>query len=154
MFNSIVSVFLFLDVHPLFHFLKFIFQKMKGRTDKFRPKIFEKNHFLKFVLKEFFLIHFILFSIQGMDFIEKYNDSINIITNLHVHIKCAMTKQSILSVCKLVELMKITKITMKTFSTEIYNTILCFTQYQLYQVLHIIKNAKVKKELNTILTKI
>ncbi|XP_055324262.1 WASH complex subunit 4 isoform X2 [Sitodiplosis mosellana] len=80
--------------------------------------------------------------LQGIDFIEKFNNLIKTITNLHVHIECAMTKQSILSVCKLIELMKFVKLTMKTYSTEIFNTTLCLSQYQLYQTLHIITNAK------------
>lgn len=78
---------------------------------------------------------------------EKYNNLIKTITNLHVHIECAMTKQSILSVCKLIELMKFVKITMKTYSTEIFNTTLCLSQYQLYQALYIITNAKVKSNI-------
>lgn len=74
---------------------------------------------------------------------EKYKNVINTITNFHVHIKCAMTKQIILSVCKLMELIKLVKITLKTYSTEIFNTTLYLSQYQLYQALHVITLAKV-----------
>lgn len=85
-------------------------------------------------------------SIQGIEFMEKFTNAINTITNLHVHIKCAMTKQSILCVCKLIELIKLMKTTMNVYSAEIFNTTSCLSQYQLYQALQIITNAKVTND--------
>lgn len=74
---------------------------------------------------------------------EKLNNITNTITNLHVHIKCAMTKQVILSVCKLIELVELIKLTMKIYSDEIFNVTTYLSQYQLYQALQIITNVKV-----------
>lgn len=54
-----------------------------------------------------------------------------------------MTKQSILSICKLIELLKMVKKTLDDYSADIFNTTLCLTQYQLYQALFTISNAKV-----------
>lgn len=65
------------------------------------------------------------------------------VTNLHVFLKCPMTKQSILSICKLIELLKIVRLTMQEFATEIYNITLCLSQYQIHNILIIIANAQV-----------
>lgn len=83
--------------------------------------------------------------LQGVDFLEKLGNTINIVTNLHVHLKCPMTKQSILSLCKLIELAKMMKKTLEDSSTDIFNTTLRLTQYQLYQALLIISNSKVEE---------
>lgn len=82
---------------------------------------------------------------QGVDLMERFNYIVNAITNLHVHIKCPITKQSILHVCKLIELIKFIKLTMEKYSTEIYQTTLCLSQHQLYQALHIISNVRVSQ---------
>lgn len=73
---------------------------------------------------------------------EKLCNTINTVLNLHVHIKQPMTKQSIVCVCKLIEQMKLIKLTIKGYSTEIYNTTLCLSQFQLYQALQLISNVK------------
>lgn len=65
------------------------------------------------------------------------------VTNLHVYLKCPMTKQSILSICKLIELLKMVRLTMQEYATEIFNTTLCLSQYQIHQALLIIDNSKV-----------
>lgn len=65
------------------------------------------------------------------------------VTSLHVYIKCPMTKQNILSICKLIELLKMIKMTMEEHANDIFNTTLCLSQYQLYQALNIISNVKV-----------
>lgn len=67
------------------------------------------------------------------------------VTNLHVFLKCPMTKQSILSICKLIELLKMVRLTMQEFATEIYNITLCLSQYQIHDILVIIANAQVSR---------
>lgn len=74
---------------------------------------------------------------------EKFGNTISSITNLHAHLHCPMTKQSILNVCKLIELKKLVKLTMIGYSAAIHITCLCLSQYQLYQAVHIISNVKV-----------
>lgn len=73
----------------------------------------------------------------------KLSNKINAVMNLHIHIKQPMSKQSIICVCKLIELMKLVKLTIKRYTTEIFNTTLCLSQLQLYQALQLISNVKV-----------
>lgn len=75
------------------------------------------------------------------------------VTNLHVFLKCPMTKQSILSICKLIELLKMVRFTMQEFATEIYNITMCLTQYQIHNILVIIANAQVGRIVNLTLQK-
>lgn len=77
---------------------------------------------------------------------EKFSSAVNAITNLHVHIKCPITKQRIIHVCKLIELMKMIKLTMEKYATEIYHTTLCLSQHQIFQALKIISNVKVNEQ--------
>lgn len=77
---------------------------------------------------------------------ETFNNTINTVTNLHVYIKCPMTKQCILSVAKLIELVKLLKFELKKYSNEMFNTILCLCQHQIYQALLIILYAKVSQD--------
>lgn len=81
--------------------------------------------------------------IQGIEMMEKLGSTINSVTNLHVHLKCPMTKQSIVSICKLIEFLKIMKLQFTEHSPVILLTAQCVTQYQMYQVLSIISSAKV-----------
>lgn len=86
--------------------------------------------------------------IQGIDFMEKLGNTINTIMNLHVHIKQPMTKQNIIHVCKLVELMKLVKSTIRGYATEVFDTTLCLSQLQLYHALQLISSAKVFEQYN------
>lgn len=82
---------------------------------------------------------------QGIDLAEKFSTAVNAITNLHVHMKHPITKQSILHVCKLTELLKLIKLTMEKYATEINHTTLSLSQHQIYQALLIISNVKVNE---------
>lgn len=55
-----------------------------------------------------------------------------------------MTKQNILSICKLIELSKMIKHTMDGLAHKVFYTTLCMSQYQLYQALLIVANVKVR----------
>ena len=74
---------------------------------------------------------------------EKLNETIRSITNLHVELKMPMAKQSVLSICKFIEFLKIMKLTFSEHSSTILSTIQSLAQYQMYQVLNIISTAKV-----------
>lgn len=74
---------------------------------------------------------------------EKLNSAVTMITNLHASMNCPMTKQNILTVCKLIELLKMIRLTMENVAHEIFNATLCLSQYQLYQALTIIASVKV-----------
>lgn len=73
---------------------------------------------------------------------EKLSTSISSITSLHVQLKCPMTKQSVLSICKLIEFLKIIKLTFTEYSSSISQTAQSLAQYQIYQVLFIISPAR------------
>lgn len=74
---------------------------------------------------------------------ETLSSTINSVTNLHVHLKSPMTRQSIVSICKLIEFLKIIKLQFTEYSPTILLTAQCVTQYQMYQVLSIVSSAKV-----------
>lgn len=75
---------------------------------------------------------------------EKFSNAVNAITNLHVHINYPISKQSIIHICKLIELMRIIKATIEKYATDVYHTTLCLSQHQIYQALKIISNVKVR----------
>lgn len=55
-----------------------------------------------------------------------------------------MTKQNILSICKLIELLQMIKHTMDDLAHKVFYTTQCMSQYQLYQAMLIVANAKVR----------
>lgn len=61
---------------------------------------------------------------------------------MHVQLKCPMTKQIVLSICKLIEFLKIIKSTFTEYSTTILQTAQSLAQYQTYQVLFLISPAR------------
>lgn len=66
-----------------------------------------------------------------------------------MHIKCPLTKQNILDICRLIELNKLVKLTLKGYSAKIHDICSCVSQYQLYQALMTISNAKVNETIQT-----
>lgn len=130
-------------------------QKTQSPVDLNSIKITEINQKVLLILQVsfFFLISNLYyltnsFYFQGLDFLDKLNSSVNMVTNLHVFLKCPMTKQSILSICKLIELLKMVRLTMQEFATEIYNITMCLTQYQIHNILVMIANAQVGRIVN------
>lgn len=73
---------------------------------------------------------------------EKLSSTINSVTNLHVQLKCPMTKQSVVSICKLIEFLKIIKLTFTEHASPIAQTAQSLAQYQMYQALFIISPAR------------
>lgn len=73
---------------------------------------------------------------------EKLSATINSVTSLHVQLKCPMTKQIVLSICKLIEFLKTIKLTFEEYSASISQKALSLAQYQIYQVLFIISPAR------------
>lgn len=73
---------------------------------------------------------------------EKLSTTINSVTSLHVQLKCPMTKQSVLSICKLIEFLKIIKLTFTEYSSSISQTAQSLAQYQIYQALYLISPAR------------
>lgn len=73
---------------------------------------------------------------------EKLSSTINAVTSLHVQLKCPMTKQIVLSICKLIEFLKIIKLTFTEHSSSISETAQSLAQYQIYQMLFIISPAR------------
>lgn len=79
---------------------------------------------------------------QGIQLMEKLSSTINSVTNLHVQLKCPMTKQSVVSICKLIEFLKIIKLTFTEHASPIAHTAQSLAQYQMYQALFIISPAR------------
>lgn len=73
---------------------------------------------------------------------EKLSSTISAVTSLHVQLKCPMTKQIVLAICKLIEFLKIIKLTFTEHSVSIAQTAQSLAQYQIYQVLFIITPAR------------
>lgn len=85
--------------------------------------------------------------VQGVELIDRLSSNINSVTKLHAHLKCPMTKQSIISICKSIELLQSAKLTFEHHSTSINSTAVCLTQVYIHQALTIIRRTK-KKLLN------
>uniref|UniRef100_A0A1B0BTZ9 WASH complex subunit 4 N-terminal domain-containing protein n=1 Tax=Glossina palpalis gambiensis TaxID=67801 RepID=A0A1B0BTZ9_9MUSC len=81
---------------------------------------------------------------QGIDIAGQVSFLIKGIVNCHEGIQIPMTKPSLLTICKLIELLKMIQLCLRNHTANIAKIINCLLQYFQYKILHLLSNCKKK----------